>query len=375
VRTRPTASGTALGAVGLVSLGAGLAAGYAEVALVGVVAAVALVAAVVFPRVGSPLDLERVGTPTLVARGSTVEVRLTASAAAPVPPVRVLDQFAAARVAVDLPAVRPGRAVTVRYRVPAARRGAHQLGPILEERSDPLGLVVRTIEHSVVEEVVVHPVLHRLEVRTTGVRERRDALLLPRLSHDPLAEFRALRDYEPGDDPRLIHWASSARTGSLVVRDFLELRRATRAVILETLDSALPAAAFEEAVEIAASLTVDAIERAVVVTARTRDRDHPGTDRPVPDRSAALELFGRVNRTPARATVPAPALRPLRDLPDQLFVVTGASSPLLRVFAANHWIRRALVVVRVAARPRDLPSIPFRTVDVASASQFAGTGR
>ena len=46
--------------------------------------------------------------------------------------------------------------------------------------------------------------------------------------------FHALRPYAPGDDRRHVHWRSTARTGSLMVRQFEESRMSRVAVALDT---------------------------------------------------------------------------------------------------------------------------------------------
>ena len=46
--------------------------------------------------------------------------------------------------------------------------------------------------------------------------------------------FHALREYQPGDDRRYIHWRSSAKAGRLLVRQFLDTRRSHVTVLVDT---------------------------------------------------------------------------------------------------------------------------------------------
>ncbi len=45
--------------------------------------------------------------------------------------------------------------------------------------------------------------------------------------------FHALREYQPGDDRRYIHWRSSAKAGRLLVRQFLDTRRSHVTVLVD----------------------------------------------------------------------------------------------------------------------------------------------
>jgi uncharacterized protein (DUF58 family) len=54
----------------------------------------------------------------------------------------------------------------------------------------------------------------------------------------PGEDFRSLRDYQPGDNPKRIHWRTSARLGKLQVR---EVEREHAAPVLVLLDSRIPA--------------------------------------------------------------------------------------------------------------------------------------
>lgn len=368
-RTQLTSSGIAL-IVGIVASGAlSIATRYIEFGVLAIAGAVLLLVAYLLPRVTSALELERIEVPRMIQRGSSAAIALSAEADGLVPAVRIIDQLAGVLVPIDLPQITATQSVVVRYRIQAVRRGVHQLGPLLEERSDPFGLVVRTTRHDVTSELLVHPMLHRLNIVTEGTRQRQRMNVRPRISDDPLADFRALREYQYGDDPRLIHWASSARVGSLVVRDHFELRRAVRMVVLDTMESTISAGLFEEAVEIAASLAIDAINENVMPVCRTRDVRAPGRTDAI-SYGEVLELFTRVGRTTSELTVPASHVRPQGTDADQIFLVAGSGSPLITGFYANPWVRPRLVVVRLAERQDAAERMGVPSVTVRTAADF-----
>ena len=58
--------------------------------------------------------------------------------------------------------------------------------------------------------------------------------MIRRAASDPLCGFVSLREYVPGDDPRLIHWPTTARVGTLMIREHVELRRPEFTVVLDT---------------------------------------------------------------------------------------------------------------------------------------------
>jgi uncharacterized protein (DUF58 family) len=370
-----TASGVALGAssIGLAIIGVIL--GYRELLVLAVTGGLLLVAALVVPRVASPLRLERRVLHKFVPRGDDVVVALHVEAVRPVAPMRVVDHLAGVQVSLPLPRLEPETPLDVTYRLQALRRGVHMVGPLREERRDRLGLAIRTIDHDVTEEVWVHPVLHRLVAAGPGTRLRQEqrAALAP--TDDPLAEFRTLREYVAGDDPRRIHWPSSARTGQLVVREQTELRRPTRYVVLETVDDVLTDGEFEEAVEIAASLAVQGIADNLQVAAATRDPGAPGRGTPVWGRQELLELYTLVTRTPASKAIAAQVLLRTMQSVDHVFLVSGGRSPLNERFVTSPFVRRRLAVVRVTSRPESLPRLPVRTYDVRSAEEFVARFR
>ncbi|PZQ92116.1 MAG: DUF58 domain-containing protein [Leifsonia xyli] len=176
-------------------------------------------------------------------------------------------------VELPLPGLRRSSAHTQEFAIPTDRRGLIAVGPVRTVRGDPIGLIRR--EHSWTErlELVVHP--HTVSVPSTSTGLIRDLEGAPTrdLTASDVA-FHALREYQSGDDRRYIHWRSTAKTGTYMVRQFEQTRRSHLVVSLSlaTHDFASEAE-FELAVSVAGSLGVRAIRDgrtvSVVVSALT----------------------------------------------------------------------------------------------------------
>jgi uncharacterized protein (DUF58 family) len=106
---------------------------------------------------------------------------------------------------------------------------------------------------------------------------------------------RGVRDYVPGDALRLVHWAATARTGNVVVK---ELEHASRPRLLIAVDLGRGGPAAEDAAGRAAWLAQDAIGRGFAVTLATCEADGPVT--------AAVALPIDASRRLARAQPGAP---------------------------------------------------------------------
>jgi uncharacterized protein (DUF58 family) len=366
-RIRLTAVGTGLLVSAAIVVVGGLALRYNEFVLIGIAGLLAVIVAVVAPRLSSAITFERVAPPRFVARGSTVPITVRATTERATPPSQLLDQLNDVIVAVPLPAVTRRHPVEVRYLVLARRRGVHTLGPLLEERTDPFGIASRTVRHDVVTELLVHPRVHALRLPDSRIREQRANSMVPRFSEDPLADFRSLREYQVGDDPRRVHWPSSARTGTLLVRDQFEVRRTSRTVVLETLDTALSAEQFEEAAEIAASICCESLRQGLDITLRTRDSSHPGRTVPLRSRQQVLDLLARVQRTSAELTVPVAALRLSRAATDRLIVIATANSELVKSVGVTERTERRSTIIAFGPPPAR-PTLGL--VSVATAQQF-----
>jgi hypothetical protein len=116
--------------------------------------------------------------------------------------------------------------------VPTSRRGVIQIGPATTVQGDPLGLMRRTLTWTERTELFVHPRTVALESLGAGLLRDLEGSTTEDVSMSDLA-FHALREYQPGDDRRHIHWRSSARLGKLLVRQFLDTRRSHICVIVD----------------------------------------------------------------------------------------------------------------------------------------------
>jgi uncharacterized protein (DUF58 family) len=149
-----------------------------------------------------------------------------------------------------------------RVAVPTRRRGVIEVGPVRTVRADPIGLMRREIEWSGVRMLHVHPRTIAVSPLSTGYLRDLEGTPTRDLTVSDIA-FHALREYQPGDDRRFIHWRSSAKTGTFMVRQFEETRRSRMMVVLDLASEAYEAPDdFELAVSAAASLGARAIRDA-----------------------------------------------------------------------------------------------------------------
>jgi len=176
-------------------------------------------------------------------------------------------------VALAVPSLSRGAEHTQRFAVPTTRRGTVSVGPVRTVRADPIGLVRRELVWTDAAQLFVHPRTIGIPSLSTGlVRDLEGSPTKELTSSD--VSFHALREYVPGDERRYIHWKSTAKTGTYMVRQFEETRRSHLiiALSLAQVDYASDDE-FELAVSVAGSLGARAIrdirDLSVVVSERT----------------------------------------------------------------------------------------------------------
>jgi uncharacterized protein (DUF58 family) len=157
--------------------------------------------------------------------------------------------------------IHPGAGSRAAYKLPTGRRGRLQIGPMLLERRDPFGLASRTVVAAGVSEITVFPAWQRLPFpgHGAGMGPLAEHLRLRALGRHG-EEFHALRNYQPGDDLRRIHWKQSARTDELKVKETDPNAVRRLGVVLDMAPERFGDAGFERAVSAAASFVVSAHE-------------------------------------------------------------------------------------------------------------------
>jgi uncharacterized protein (DUF58 family) len=148
-----------------------------------------------------------------------------------------------------LPRLDAGTQRLVTWEDTLPRRGPHRLAGVRVTTRFPFGLFLKAGRPMLASEVVVYPAIRPISqgmLRQLGTAGDRRARRRGRGS-----DLYNLRDYRMGDDPRLIHWRSSAKTQRLLVRELeAETTEDTRLVLVgtgarepETLEAGLSEAA------------------------------------------------------------------------------------------------------------------------------------
>ncbi|WP_246464907.1 DUF58 domain-containing protein [Ruania alkalisoli] len=197
-----------------------------------------------------------------------IEVRNTSSG--PVMPARLELPVGPNLARFALPALRAGGEHDELFAIPTERRAVLVVGPVRSVRGDPFGLIKRSVQWTQPEELYVHPRTVPLGPASAGALHDLDGHASREITSSDL-QFHALREYVPGDDRRYVHWRSSARVGTLMVRQFEESRRThlVTALSVHGHDYA-DADEFELAVSVVGSLGLHTIRSESELTSMTQ---------------------------------------------------------------------------------------------------------
>ncbi len=153
-----------------------------------------------------------------------------------------------------VPDIAPGEKQAVKIWLEARRRGRLELEGVQIARSEPLGLVRGLANVSLPARIIALPKRYRLPpLALSGQRRFQQGGVTLATSVGDSEEFIGLREYRPGDPLQRVHWKSTARTGTPVVKEFQDEFFERHALVLDTSTDRGADDVFEEAVAVAAS--------------------------------------------------------------------------------------------------------------------------
>jgi uncharacterized protein (DUF58 family) len=166
--------------------------------------------------------------------------------------------------------VSPNWRRTVSYQVKSDVRGLYQIGPLMLTVADPFGLVETTRLFAESQQLLVTPKVQSLPTVRLGADRAGSGENRPRAIAAAGEEDATVREYRDGDDLRRVHWRSTARRGSLMVRREEQPWQSKCALFLDARTGSHaghgPSSSLEWSVSAAASIGLDLIRRGYVTT-------------------------------------------------------------------------------------------------------------
>jgi uncharacterized protein (DUF58 family) len=250
-----TTRGWLVGGLGLVLLAIGVGLHYPLVGGVGVALLVVL-GAEVAAVVGSPdIVVRRVVKPAVVVRHEDCHATLSVTGRRHrgLARLEVSDTVDGALVPVPLPEASRSETVSVPYPIPTPKRGLVEVGPARLRRVGLAGLADHTVWVGRTDVVRVLP--RRVPVSGMPAGTRRSPVGNDTAWELGGTDLVGLHEYAMGDDLRRLHWATSARTGTLMVREDVDPAEPHVRVVLDDRAAGYRSDhGFEDAVEITAAL-------------------------------------------------------------------------------------------------------------------------
>lgn len=138
--------------------------------------------------------------------------------------------------------LRGGETVSMHYEIRCNRRGYFQVGPTIMETGDLMGLFRRYRVGTQPQYVTVLPNVVPLTSYEIGSRRPIGEIRMRDNVMDDPTRLRGIRQWQPGDPMRSVHWAATARTGTLHSKIYEPSSIAGATLILDLHESTTPRA-------------------------------------------------------------------------------------------------------------------------------------
>jgi uncharacterized protein (DUF58 family) len=245
--------------------------------------------------------------PARVPLGTTARVELAVAnhGSRPSPILAARDPFDGGRrwARFLIAPLEPGEVRWAAYSLPTAQRGVFELGPLELELSDPFGLTRIVAIGSPVSTLTVHPRIDPIRFRHLPVEADPDVRVpLPVLGRVG-DEFYGLREYRAGDDLRRVHWASTARTDQLMIRQPENLLQSRLTVAVDLRSSVHDSGTLEATLSAAASVTMAALRNRIQVRLLATNGVDTGFGATGAHGAALLDLLAEAQATPGSTLI------------------------------------------------------------------------
>ncbi|MFE6736610.1 DUF58 domain-containing protein [Microbacterium sp. NPDC057650] len=266
--------------------------GWLEFTVAGLVLALVVVICALFliGRTEYDVALDLARTRVVVGERAVGALTLSNRGSRAILPSRVVLPVGSGRGEFGIHRLSPGQKAEELFAIPTQRRGVVKVGPVSVVRGDPLGLFERARRSDEPVDLFVHPQTTMFGGQSLGFLRDLEGLPAADLSRDDVS-FHALLEYQPGDDLRHVHWKSTARTGTMMVRQFEETRRSHFVIGLSTSDRDYRTESdFELGISVAGTIGLRALRDSQRVDVRVPGRElASGTGKQLLDSLSAVE--------------------------------------------------------------------------------------
>ena len=242
---------------GLITIAVGRLFGLLELFIMGTALITCVAVAIFLVTTQKPnIEINRAVVPLNPEAGQIIEVELSLLTSSRIPACDVYETTEyGGRVHISLAPLPSGQVARASYQIATHHRGDLILGPAIVEVADPLGLSRRSKNLGQSTEITIYPQSVDVDLPDpkTGSGELVDAIKRAIRNQPTSSEFRSMREYSMGDDPRRINWKVSAKREDLVVNEYETETAIDTHITLDTHTRSYSPEGFERAVSVAAS--------------------------------------------------------------------------------------------------------------------------
>ncbi len=239
---------------GLLSI-LGLLCSWPAILLVGIVVLAMVGGSRVYVLRRPDLTIERDIQPSRVTKGlpAIAYLSMTNNRRTSMPSMVARQPYGNSTVRTVLPKLLGGQSGVRTYRLPTVRRGIFTIGPVELTRADPFGFARVAQSYTRPTDIWVYPRILPFASLSSGISQDLEGPTTDQAQDGSIA-FHRLREYVQGDDLRMVHWKSFAKTGKLVIRQNVDTSLTQTLVLLDLDPRRYSAETFETAIDVAASV-------------------------------------------------------------------------------------------------------------------------